>query len=466
MIHLNRRNPVYTVLALLAVLALGLAACTPPATQAPSATPPPQPTTPPQATAEPTAVPTVAPTNTPEPVELHFAWWGSQSRHDRTIKVIEMFMAQHPNITITYEFASFNDYWSLLAPKAAAGELPDLIQQDYAYFKQYVSDGWIMPLDPFVEDGTINLKDAPKDAVDGGRVDGKLYALSLGTNTQSFVIDVDLFNQAGVALPKEGWTWKDFEDTNKAIHDKLGIFGTGGGLENPQIINALYLSLGQGLYSDDGKAFGFTDDQPLIDYFKMMKRMQDEKSLVSRAELVANPATLEKNALVTKEAALYFAHTNQLVALWKAAGADRNLQMVPVPLAVGAKQPANYLKPSMFFSISANSKHPKEAAMFIDFFTNSVEANEVLLAERGVPISTAVQNALKPKLDKVQLATFDFVATVKVSPIRPPDPAKHNEIQTNIYGPQVIDAIMYGQSSVEDAVALFRKEATAILAGS
>ena len=107
-----------------------------------------------------------------EPVELHMTWWGSQTRHDRTIAVIELFMEQYPHINITYEFSSFGDYWPLLATKAAAGELPDVIQQDYAYFKQYVSDGLIIPLDPFVEDGTIDLSNVPDDAMIGIVVDG------------------------------------------------------------------------------------------------------------------------------------------------------------------------------------------------------------------------------------------------------------------------------------------------------
>ena len=59
------------------------------------------------------------------------------------------------------------------------------------------------------------------------------------------------------------------------------------------------------------------------------------------------------------------------------------------------------MKPSMFFSISANTKHPKEAGLFIDFFTNSVEANQILLAERGVPISSDVREGIKPQLGKV-----------------------------------------------------------------
>lgn len=463
MFHFHTKNVLQWATALLVVLSLVLSGC------APQTTPTSAPAAPEtQAPAEaPTEAPTAAPTEEPTaaPVEMHISWWGSQSRHDITIKVIEMFMAENPNITITYDFASFGDYWTLMSTKAAGGNLPCVMQQDYAYFKQYVTDGLLIPLDPYVDDGTIDLSNVSEDAIGGGRVDGKLYALSLGTNSQSFVIDVDKFEEAGVPLPEPDWTWKDFEDTNMALHDALGIYGNGGGLENPQIINALYLSLGSGLYSDDGKALGFTDTQPLEDYFNMMVRLQDAKAMPSRDEQVSNPPSLENNALVTGEAAMYFAHTNQIVALWKAAGEDRNLQMVPVPRAEGATQPANYFKPSMFFSISSQCKTPDEAAMFIDYFTNSVDANKVLMAERGVPISSAVAEALKPDLTKSQLASFEFLASLEgnVSPIRPPDPAAHNDILTNVYVPLVLDPMMFHQITPEEAVQTLYDEANKIL---
>ena len=400
----------------------------------------------------------------PEPVELHLAWWGSQTRHDRTIEVIDMFTEQYPHITITYEFSSFPDYWPLLATKAAAGELPDVIQQDYAFFIQYVNDDLIIPLDPFVEDGTIDLSNVPDAAVEGGRVDGQLYALNLGTNSQSFVVDVDLFEQAGVPLPEPDWTWADFEETVLAIHEALGIYGVEGGLDNPQVINTYFLSMGQGLYNDDGTALGFTDTQLLADYFDMMFRLQEAGAVRSREEAVAEPASLENNAFVSGEAAMYFAHTNQFVGLSTAVGEDRNIMMVPVPRAVGASQPAVYYKPSMFFSISAHSDHPTEAAMFIDFFTNSVEANEVLAAERGVPISTVVQDGIKPLMSPAEAAPFDFLATLDVAPIRPPDPAKHGEIQTNIAGPLVIDPLMFGQITPQEAAEIYVEEVNALLA--
>ena len=467
MFHFHNKNLLQWATALLMVLSLVLSACAPQTnpTSAPAAPGTQEPT---EAPAEaPTDAPTEEPTEEPvaEPVEMHISWWGSQSRHDITIEVIEMFMAENPNITITYDFASFGDYWTLMSTKAAGGNLPCVMQQDYAYFQQYVTDGLLIPLDPYVEDGTIDLSNASEDAVDGGRVNGELYALNLGTNSQSFVLDVDRFNEAGVDLPEPDWTWSDFEEINMAIHDALGIYGNGGGLENPQIINALYLSLGSGLYSDDGTSLGFTDTQPLVDYFNMVVRLQDAEAMPSRDEQVSNPPSLENNALVTGEAAMYFAHTNQIVALWQAAGEDRNLQMVPVPRAEGATQPANYFKPSMFFSISSQCETPKEAAMFIDYFTNSVEANQVLLAERGVPISSVVAEALKPSLTKSQLASFDFLASLEgnVSPIRPPDPAAHNDIQTNVYVPLVLDPMMFHQITPEEAAATFYEEANNIL---
>jgi ABC-type glycerol-3-phosphate transport system substrate-binding protein len=56
------------------------------------------------------------------PVELRVAWWGSQDRHNRTIKTIELFQKKYPNVKVTYEFAGWGDYWTSSAsgPRAAS----------------------------------------------------------------------------------------------------------------------------------------------------------------------------------------------------------------------------------------------------------------------------------------------------------------------------------------------------------
>src|SRR5690606_16181917 len=112
-----------------------------------------------------------------------------------------------------------------------------------------------------------------------------------------------------------------------------------------------------------------------------------------------------------------------VIAVYTAAGEDRDLVLHPLPRPEGG-QSENYMKPSMYFSVTASCPHPEEAAKFIDFFTNSTEANDILLAERGVPISATVREHLIPQLDPVNAATFEFLGMVAedASPSFPPDP--------------------------------------------
>src|SRR2546423_8597702 len=94
-------------------------------------------------------IPAIQPVLAQDKIEMHITWWGSQSRHDRTIKVIQMYMAAHPNINITYEFANFNDYWTKLNTAAAGGQLPCVMQHDYAYVAEWANRGLLLPLDDY-----------------------------------------------------------------------------------------------------------------------------------------------------------------------------------------------------------------------------------------------------------------------------------------------------------------------------
>ena len=46
-------------------------------------------------------------------------WWGSQNRHDRTIRAIEIYMERNPGVEVTYEFAGWSDYWTKATTMAA-----------------------------------------------------------------------------------------------------------------------------------------------------------------------------------------------------------------------------------------------------------------------------------------------------------------------------------------------------------
>ncbi len=418
-------------------------------------------------TAAPTAKPATQATTAPaaaEKVELRMAWWGSQARHDLTIKVIDLFMAKYPNIKITYEFVGWADYWTKMTTQAAGGQTPDIMQQDYAYINEWTTKKFLQPLDPFIADGTIKLSDVAPASLEGGKVDGKLYGLNLGNNSQCIVLDLDAFKKAGFELPKMDWTIADLEKLATDMTPKLGYPAVSYGFYNDQYFKNVFVSRGENFYDPSGTKLGFTDGKPLVDYLNVLLRMQKAKTMISREEDVANKYTVELDPITKSKAAIAYTNSNQLIAIWKSAGLDRNLKLHPLP-RFGDK-PTNYYKPSMFFSIAANSKHPKEAAMFIDFFTNDLAANEILMAERGVPISAKVRDGLKPKLDKAGAEMFDYIARLEkyVSPIPAPDPAGHPDIVNNVWLAQVVDPVFYGQTTPEKAIQLLMTEANAILA--
>jgi multiple sugar transport system substrate-binding protein len=403
------------------------------------------------------------------PVELRVAWWGSQDRHNRTIKAIELFQKKHPHVKVSYEFAGWNDYWTKMTTQAAGRNLPDVMQQDYAYISEWTSRGLLAPLDDHVKSGLIDTRDVAEAQLRGGIVGGKLVAVNLGSNSQSWVIDVDAFKKAGLEVPPPTWTWADFEKLTLALREKLGTWGMGSGLWGEQLWGSLYLSNGQWRYSPDGTKIGYTDDKPFVDYLGLLLRLQKANALIPRADELAShnmdTQGVEVTPIVSRKAAMAYMWSNQVVAAWKAGGGDeRNWVLLPLPRIPGGKS-ANYLKPSQFFSITTHAKAPREAAMLIDFFTNSVEANEVLLAERGVPISGKIRQALAPKLGRAQVEMFGYLDRLSrdVQPIPPPDPPGHTDIVKNVYTPQVVDPVAYGRLAPDKAAALLRQEVGTIL---
>jgi multiple sugar transport system substrate-binding protein len=399
------------------------------------------------------------------PMTLRVMWWGSKSRHDRTIKVLEMYQAQNPGIKFTYEFAGFNDYWTRLATQAAGGNLPDIIQQDYARLAEWEANRLMMPLDDFVKDGTINLSRVPKVSVDGGRINGKLYAINLGNNSQSILLDLDAFKRAGVPLPDPKWTWQDFEQIALAIHQKLGIFGAGFELSDQQIWKSVYIGRGQWVFTPDGRSIAVTDDGPFVEHLKMLLRLQKAGAIPSLQQEISDfNSNIEAQPIVSGKAAISYQWSNQAVAEASAAGQGRHFKLVHLPRPKGGR-PSNYLKPSQFFSITSHSKHPKEAAAVIDFFTNSVEANRVLLAERGVPIAPKVQEALKPILSPIELETVRYVARVQTdsSPLPPPDPQAFAVFYNNVFVPLVRDPVLLGKISPEEGAKVLRAEGNKVL---
>jgi multiple sugar transport system substrate-binding protein len=408
-----------------------------------------------------------------EQVTLKVMWWGSPSRDARTEAVLKMFHDLHPNISFTTEHYAntqgtgtvFKDYWPTMNFYANNNALPDIMQHDYAYIEEWTTRQLLTPLDSLVQDGSLNLSDVPVAMVDGGRVNGALMGVSLGTNTQGVAIDADMLAAAGIPMPTDDWTWQDFKQIAEQFHTKTGKFGAGGSFHGyTPGWKAVTLSMGQWVFSADNKALGYTDDRPWAHHFEILRSLVEDGAAPTLAQEPTG-SNVEGMLIVSGAAAMDHLHSNQLVAMWTAAGANRNFKLLPLPRIVGGISPV-YIKPSQYFSVPASSAHPKEAAMVIDFFTNSIEANQILGGERGVPINTNVLAALKPTLSKQAAESFNLIgrAAAYATKLPPNDPPAWTNILTTIFTPKVEKPVMAGTITPKQGVELFRTEASAALA--
>lgn len=394
-----------------------------------------------------------------EKITLRISWWGSQGRHDRTLEVIELFEAKYPHISIEPEFAGWANYWERIAAQAAGRNLPDIFQQDMQYLDLYSSRNMLLDINPWVESGAFDTTYISDGELSGGMLDGKLYAVNLGSNAMVGIYDPEIFTAAGIEVPGPEWTWDDYVALGRTVTNKLDIHWA---TQLPgNIFHTYHHILRQNGYQFyDGSSLAFDNDSLLSDLLQLELDLTNEGVLASPA-IRDEISSVEEDLLVTGQAATAWAWSNQLVAMGQAA--DRPLGLITLPKATDQVKEGLYVKPSMFFSVAESSANKDAAVLFIDFFTNDVEANKILFAERGVPISSKIREALEPDLSEVQVQMFNYLDLISEhsSAIDPPEPAGHPEVNRNL--DDFESMVLHGVLSPEDAATAFRQEATRIL---
>ena len=76
-----------------------------------------------------------------EQVTLRFSWWGGDERNEATLKVIEAYEKEHPNVTIEAEYSGDDGYQEKLSTALAGKTAADIIQMGPGWMPSYVKQG-------------------------------------------------------------------------------------------------------------------------------------------------------------------------------------------------------------------------------------------------------------------------------------------------------------------------------------
>jgi len=385
-------------------------------------------------------------------------WWGGQNRLERTQQAIADYVALNPGLVVDSESTGFDDYIARISTQIAGGNAPDLLQMDYRYISEYAQRGALEPLDDYIG-SALDLSDWPAAAVDSLRVDGKLYGINLGNNTNSMFYDKEAYAAVGIDDIPFGTTWLEFLDMAKAVSDANG--GRYYGANDPSGKAAAFDNFvrQKGLASYDGQSIG-TPADVVAEWFDMWAKARSDGAIPPPDVAALDRDTVDTNLITTNQAATAFAHSNGLVGYQ--ATTPKPLGITIYPQGAGPTN-GQYLKPSNFWSIYSGSQMKEEAVRLANYTVMNAEGVKVLGVERGVPASPSMQAVLADILDDVNRASLEFVAaaTSLVTPIPPPPPRGATEAEALLV--EVSQQVSFGELTPEQGAQRYVDEGSQIL---
>lgn len=337
-------------------------------------------------------------TSSSEPVKLRIMWWGSQPRHEATLKALELYTKNNPNVTFEPEYSGMDGYLDKLSTQAASNNAPDVIQLDPGWMPDWMGRNQLTELSPEVDVSKFDTK-----LLSGGQLNGKQYAVPMGSVAFGMVYDKAAMDKLGIANPSDGWTWDDFFALAKESKSKLpsGQYFTLDYAGNYFMYSAYQYAKGKGqVVTDDGH---FNIDQ--ASFLEWTKKFEELRSLglVPPADVNASDKEHDPQMDLLSAGKVLFRYSfSNNLGTWDSIKPGA-YALVTMPRA---EQAGGWLKPSMFLSVSKDSKHAEEAKKFVNWLVNDPEAGNILQTFRGLPANKDISASLEAnmsELDKVGL---------------------------------------------------------------
>lgn len=322
---------------------------------------------------------------TPDPneeVTLNFTWWGNDDRAERYNEAIALFEEENPNIDVNGTFMDFPAYWEKRQTEAAGGGLPDVMQFDYSYLRQYGENGLLMDLSEYVGNG-LTTETIDETLLATGQLEDQTLAIPTGYNAWSLFENPALIEQAGVDGYEGGTSWEDYEAYMASVSDASDEIW--GGTDYTGRIQNFELQLrqeGRELFTEEGQ-LNFTQEE-LAEFWGSTADLREEEVVIPARQL---EEVLPKSGFGSNLTASEMTWSNFMGGYLGDTGAE-DLTILAPPTSDPSVQDL-YQKPSMLHAVSAGTEHPEAAVAFVEFLINSPEVGEIFGATLGVPASDA-----------------------------------------------------------------------------
>ena len=356
----------------------------------------------PATTTEPTsAVTTTEPTSEgDEIVTLRFSWWGGDARHEATLAVIEAFMKKYPNIKIEPEYGAQDGYNEKKTTEFSTKTAPDIFQIETGSGPEYCRMGVLYNLS--------TLKNISFDKFDPNFIKengqfgtGSQYAIPTGIAGSALIVNKTLADEIGIDFTQQ-YDWEQLIEWGRKVQEYnpeyyLLSVNTFNGVSFFVRTYARQLT-GRAIIDDETKTLTLTEEQ-FTEIFDLIDRLYKSKTCAPAAyKAPYNPNKHQEDPKwINGEYVASVGYTSNALVLSEA---NPNVEYIAgcMPLLPNRKSDGWVNNCPQFMGIYAETKHPEEAALFLDFFFNSEEAAALLGTVRSVPPSLRAENCCRKRL--------------------------------------------------------------------
>lgn len=428
---------------LLLAMAVAISACTggggaskePPASEAPQQTAKPSPT------AQPSAEP-----EKNEPVTLVLSGRNDDVAYQEAIA--DLFTKEYPHITVELMNLDGPAYEQLLMQNKAAGTLPDVGFLQPEFIGRFIEADIIQPIpdDAMASVGVDknNIYDIMRE---GASVDGQLYLMPRTMDIVGVFVNKTIFQNAGLPLPADDWTWDQFLETAQ----KLTVKDASGNVSQYGVfMHNAWEGVYHTLWQANGANFvDYNAKKVILSDPKVMQAVQTQIDAIQQG-YIADDMIVPGNPFLEGRAAMWV-HigllSNPINDASKEKGFDWDI--VPYP---ALPNPKNLVGFNGYF-LSKDTKHPKEAGMLVAFIGSEIVQTEVF-SKSGAP-------AMRPIAEKGDWMKYPVEGKNNAAFIKFPDRYYFNEAGAKIPGEaysalhggnrDALTAVIKGEKSLVDA---------------
>jgi alpha-1,4-digalacturonate transport system substrate-binding protein len=213
-----------------------------------------------------------------EEVTLTVLWFNDANESDVFMETIEGYLEANPNVTVDLQLVPFQDYEQRLKLMIAGGNPPDLARVTNNHVAMFVDQ--LLPLNGPVEnlDEVLAGFNAASIAF-ATHSNGDILALPTEATANGMVVNVDLFESAGIDILSisEDWTWDEWYDALQTVVARNPGLDYGLGYDySPHRWSTLLYEAGGRFLNEDESAMNFKTPEA-IDALTFFQRLHDEE---------------------------------------------------------------------------------------------------------------------------------------------------------------------------------------------